>query len=108
MRASYHNPARGGTRLGRARRAAYTHAMPKPVPEPAAVPRASFDARLATLDQIVQAIDGGKLGLEESMERYREGLSLYKELKAEIEAHQARFEELAADGSVQPSAAEAR
>lgn len=70
---------------------------------PSRAEKPSFDARLAELDQLVLEIEGGKLGLEESMQRYQLGMRLYQELKAEIEAHRARFQELAADGSVGPA-----
>ncbi|MBK7877318.1 MAG: exodeoxyribonuclease VII small subunit [Planctomycetes bacterium] len=66
-------------------------------------PKASFDERLAALDQLVVEIEGGKLGLEASMQRYQDGMRLYQELKAEIEAHRQRFQELAADGSLVPA-----
>lgn len=73
-------------------------------PAPSARPaQPSFDARLAELDQLVVEIEGGKLGLEEAMQRYQAGMRLYQELRAEIEAHRARFQELAADGSVVPA-----
>lgn len=70
---------------------------------PSRTEKPSFDARLAELDQLVLEIEGGKLGLEESMRRYQLGMKLYQELKGEIEAHRARFQELAADGSVAPA-----
>ncbi len=74
--------------------------------EPARAARPSFDARLAQLDQIVLEIDGGKLGLEDSLERYQQGMRLYRELKSEIDAHRRRFEELSADGSLAAHAAD--
>lgn len=89
--------------LRRRARRAYTAAMartPTPADEPAR--KAGFDERMAQLDQLVLEIEGGKLGLEETMERYQSGIRLYKELRAEIEAYQQRFQELAADGSLVP------
>ncbi len=80
---------------------------PTSAAESAPAARPSFDARLAQLDQIVLEIDGGKLGLEESLERYQQGMRLYRELKSEIDAHRRRFEELSADGSVAVHAADA-
>lgn len=72
----------------------------KPKDDDARAPKPSFDERLAALDQLVLEIEGGKLGLEASMQRYQDGMRLYQELKGEIEAHRKRFQELAADGGL--------
>lgn len=74
---------------------------PTPPDDPARKP--GFDERMAELDRIVLEIEGGKLGLEETMERYQAGIRLYKELRGEIEGYQQRFQELAADGSLDPA-----
>jgi exodeoxyribonuclease VII small subunit len=81
-------------------------AMAKPPKDAGDTARPSFDARLAQLDQIVLEIDGGKLGLEDSLERYQLGMRLYRELKSEIDAHRRRFEELSADGEIRTHAAD--
>jgi exodeoxyribonuclease VII small subunit len=49
----------------------------------------SFGQGLAELDQIVSALEGGQLDLEESMERYERGVALLKDLQGRLaEAHQ--------------------
>lgn len=49
----------------------------------------SFGQGLAELDQIVSALEGGQLDLEESMERYERGVALLKDLQGRLaDAHQ--------------------
>lgn len=49
----------------------------------------TFEQKLKRLDEIVNLIDSNKLGLEESMKLYEEGIALIKELEGTLaEANQ--------------------
>ena len=66
-----------------------------------------FDERLARLEGIVGELENGGLGLERSIERYQEGVTLLRECRAVLERYKARVEELSAQGdSVTPYAAD--
>lgn len=44
-----------------------------------------FGEALAELEAIVEALEGGRLDLEESMERYERGVALLKACKARLD-----------------------
>ena len=44
----------------------------------------SFGDALAELDEIVAALEGGQLELEESMDRYERGIGLLRALQAKL------------------------
>jgi len=44
----------------------------------------SFGAALAELEQIVKALEGGQLELEESLARYERGVSLLRACRAKL------------------------
>lgn len=48
------------------------------------VEESSFGAALAELEQIVKALEGGQLELEESLERYERGVALLRACKAKL------------------------
>ena len=53
--------------------------------EPIAVPDdLTFGSALAELDQIVAALEGGQLELEDSMGRYERGVALLRALQAKL------------------------
>ena len=53
-----------------------------------------FDARLERLEGIVRDLEGGGLGLEQSIERYQEGIALLKDCHQTLQGYRARVEEL--------------
>lgn len=65
---------------------------------------ASFDERLARLEGIVSEMESGELGLEASLERYREGISLLKQCHGVLASYRQQVEELSADaeGGLRP------
>jgi exodeoxyribonuclease VII small subunit len=67
----------------------------KEVPEESA--QESFDARLARLEAIVGELEGGELGLEGALERYRDGVGLLKACRAQLDAFRRQVEELSAE-----------
>ncbi|HVS18478.1 MAG TPA: exodeoxyribonuclease VII small subunit [Planctomycetota bacterium] len=66
----------------------------------------SFDARLARLEAIVGELEGGELGLEGALERYRDGVGLLKACRAQLDGYRRQVEELSAeaDGALAPFA----
>lgn len=63
-------------------------------PEPA---EESFDARLARLEAIVGELEGGELGLEGALERYRDGVGLLKACRIQLDGYRRQVEELSAE-----------
>ena len=51
----------------------------------------SFEQKLARLNEIVSQIDNNKLGLEESLKVYEEGMSLIKDLEGTLNAANEKF-----------------
>jgi exodeoxyribonuclease VII small subunit len=66
----------------------------------------SFDARLARLEAIVGELEGGTLGLEGALERYRDGVGLLKACRAQLDGYRRAVEELSveAEGALAPYA----
>ncbi|MDP6408241.1 MAG: exodeoxyribonuclease VII small subunit [Planctomycetota bacterium] len=62
--------------------------------------REDFDGRLARLEAVVEELEEGGLGLEQALERYREGVGLLKGCRTALEAYQQQVEELAADAEL--------
>lgn len=54
----------------------------------------SFGTALAELDQIVAALEGGQLELEDSLGRYERGVALLRALQAKLADAQLRVNEL--------------
>lgn len=70
--------ARGGSQPGAA----------SPTPEP-------FDTRLERLEALVTELEGGDLGLEAAIDRYREGVALLRGCRDTLATFQRQVEELA-------------
>lgn len=70
----------------------------KPGAEPAAEP--SFEDRLDELNSLITALEGGELGLEQSIATYEKGRRLHQELLRRLDAFERRIEVLTktADG----------
>ena len=66
----------------------------------------SFDARLARLEAIVGELEGGELGLEGALARYRDGVGLLKACRAQLDGYRRQVEELSAEaeGTLAPFA----
>lgn len=59
-----------------------------------------FDVSLARLEEIVVELERGGLGLEPSLERYKEGVALLKGCRETLGAYRAQVEELTGEGIV--------
>ncbi len=51
----------------------------------------TFEQKLARLNEIVSQIDNNKLGLEESLKVYEEGMSLIKDLEGTLNTANEKF-----------------
>jgi len=62
----------------------------------------SFEESLARLENITQQIEQGKVGLEESIDRYEEGMGLVKQCRDMLSKAEQRIQKLheKADGSL--------
>jgi exodeoxyribonuclease VII small subunit len=56
----------------------------------------TFDERLERLEAIVGELEQGQLGLEGSIARYREGVTLLAQCKSLLEGYRKQVEELSA------------
>lgn len=66
----------------------------------AGAPAESYDALVARLEQVVQALEAGDLPLEASVERFAEGMALARDAARRLDEAEARVEQLVkgADG----------
>lgn len=63
----------------------------------------NFEAKLKRLEEIVQKMEKGDLGLEESLKLFEEGIKLSRECQNELQSAEAQIEKLvsvAQDGQV--------
>ncbi len=63
----------------------------------------SYDQAVARLEKVVADLEGGGLSLEQSLEKFAEGMGLAREAQKKLEEAERRIEKLvrAADGSEQ-------
>lgn len=54
----------------------------------------SFEESVAQLEQIVQAIESGQIGLEESLAKYEQGMDLVKRCRTILDRAEKRMEVL--------------
>jgi len=76
--------------------------MPKRTPNP---DKLSFEQALETLEDLIEQIESGEIGLEESLQRYEQGAALIKRCKAVLDTAQQKIAELSAgpDGGLTTS-----
>ena len=63
------------------------------MPEPACEP-STFEKALADLENIVRELEDGKIGLEESLARYEQGVTLLKHCYGQLRRMEQRIVEL--------------
>jgi exodeoxyribonuclease VII small subunit len=54
----------------------------------------TFEQSLAELDRIVRELEDGKVGLEESLARYEQGVNLLKKCYGQLRSAELRIQEL--------------
>lgn len=65
-----------------------------------------FEAVMANLEQIVEKLEDGALGLEESLRAYEAGVALVRQAQGRLDAMDERLEQLNADGTISSLAGE--
>ena len=67
----------------------------------AGAPAEAYDALVARLERVVGDLEGGKLGLEQSLEKFAEGVKLAQEATRKLDEAERRIDLLVrnADGS---------
>jgi exodeoxyribonuclease VII small subunit len=58
----------------------------------------TFEAAMARLEEIVERVERGEVGLEEALKEYEAGMGLIKRCKEVLAKAQQRVEELAREG----------
>jgi exodeoxyribonuclease VII small subunit len=48
--------------------------------------KSGFEQSLADLEELVQSLESGDIGLEESLEKFEKGIKLYKQCKKDLGA----------------------
>ena len=67
----------------------------------AKAPEPSFEDRLEALEQVVEDLEGEELGLEASIERYREGVEHLRAARALLDEAEQRLVELVKEGEAE-------
>ena len=62
----------------------------------------SFEAALSQLEKIVQSLENGSLGLEESIKAYEDGVALRLHCESKLKDAQLRVEKLSLNAAGQP------
>lgn len=63
---------------------------------------ATFQEDLQKLEKNIRDLESGRLGLDDALKRFEEGVALTRKLRAKLDEAEGRVEQLLADGSTQP------
>lgn len=63
---------------------------------------APFEQVMEGLEALVQNLEGGELGLEDSLQAFEDGVALARRAQAALDAMEKRIDVLTAEGSLQP------
>ena len=73
--------------------------MAKPSKAEAAEESMTYEQALAELESLIERIERGEIGLEESLAEYRRGTALLTRCRAILDTAEQQIEQLTADGS---------
>ncbi|MCH7797900.1 MAG: exodeoxyribonuclease VII small subunit [Planctomycetes bacterium] len=73
--------------------------MAKPSKAEAAEESMTYEQALAELEALIERIERGEIGLEESLAEYRRGAALLTRCRAILDTAEQQIEQLTADGS---------
>ena len=68
-------------------------------PAPPTPATLSYEQAIGELESLIERIEQGEVGLEESLAEYRRGAALLKRCRSILETAQGQIEELTAEGS---------
>jgi exodeoxyribonuclease VII small subunit len=71
----------------------------KTVDKPAKEAEASYDALVERLEKVVAALEAGDLSLEQSVERFAEGVALARDAGQKLDEAERRVEQLVKDAA---------
>jgi exodeoxyribonuclease VII small subunit len=74
-----------------------------PPPAPAGSPATDFESAVAQIEKIIERIESGEIGLEESIAQYETGVNLIRRCRQVLDRAEQRVEELT--GQMQEEAA---
>ncbi len=63
-----------------------------------------FEEAMKRLDTIVEAMESGKIGIEEAIERYEEAMALHCHCQSILDSAELRIRKIQVDGSGKPAA----
>ena len=75
-----------------------THGSPAPAPGNGTSAN-SFESMIESLEQIIERIEGGEVGLEQSIAEYEKGMALIKRCREVLTKAEQRVEELGREGT---------
>ncbi len=67
---------------------------PQEQPRPDADPPLTFEQAVAQLEQIIDGIESGEVGLEQSLRQYERGVELLKHCRAVLDRAEQKIEQL--------------
>jgi exodeoxyribonuclease VII small subunit len=67
--------------------------------KPGQVAEASYDALVGRLEKVVEALEAGDLPLEQSVERFAEGVTLARDASLRLDEAERRVEQLVKDAA---------
>ncbi len=73
--------------------------MAKPPKAPVAETSMTYEQALAELEALIERVERGEVGLEESLAEYRRGAALLKRCRTILDTAEQQIEQLTADGS---------
>ena len=74
---------------------------PPPAPGTPVPGANSFESMIESLEQIIERIEGGEVGLEQSIAEYEKGMALIKRCREVLTKAEQRVEELGKEGNGQ-------
>jgi len=60
----------------------------------------TYEAKMGRLEEIVALMESSELSLDESLEKYEEGIKLYKELYKSLQEAEGKIKLLTEDGEI--------
>jgi len=67
---------------------------PKPTPKPDTTGEPSFEEAVERVEDLIESIESGEIGLDESLKAFEEGMGLIKRCRARLDAAEQRVREL--------------
>lgn len=66
------------------------------------MPEATFQEELQKLEKNIRDLESGRLGLDDALKRFEDGVVLTRKLRTRLDEAEGRIEQLLADGGTEP------